>query len=401
MKGKIVLISVLLSILWLPVMAQNQGVSDPVREFAVGGSVDSTSVAVMVLDLKTGRTTGSYRADAPMVPASVMKCVTTATLLKQVGHDWRYETPVYITGRVRARKLEGNLVVEGSADPSVNSRQDLSPDIIPEIIAALRRHDIDSIMGAIVVDESRFKGEAINPGWAQGDLSQAYGTGTHAFNFEDNASGSASVRDPGAVFRSRLTSALSRAGIAVGSTPLPDGRRTLITVHKSATVDEIMRSCMMRSDNQYAESMLRTVSRNAGKDGSVAAGADFVMNYWKSRRIPADSVRIVDGSGLSRSNRLTARFLAQLLRKMATNNYYASFFPLAGHDGTLRKFLAGTRLDGYVALKTGSMNGIQSYAGYKLDDNFEPTHVIVVMVNNMADRARARAGIQKMLEALF
>ena len=125
------------------------------------------------------------------------------------------------------------------------------------------------------------------------------------------------------------------------------------------------------------------------------------MNYWKSRRIPADSVRIVDGSGLSRSNRLTARFLAQLLRKMATNHYYASFFPLAGHDGTLRKFLAGTRLDGYVALKTGSMNGIQSYAGYKLDDNFEPTHVIVVMVNNMADRARARAGIQKMLEALF
>ncbi len=61
MKGKIVLISVLLSILWLPVMAQNQDVSDPVREFAVGGSVDSMSVAVMVMDLKTGKTKGSYR----------------------------------------------------------------------------------------------------------------------------------------------------------------------------------------------------------------------------------------------------------------------------------------------------------------------------------------------------
>lgn len=52
-------------------------------------------------------------------------------------------------------------------------------------------------------------------------------------------------------------------------------------------------------------------------------------------------------------------------------------------------------------MKTGSMNGIQSYAGYKLDDNYAPTHVIVVMINNMANRAAARAGVQKMLEELF
>lgn len=43
-------------------------------------------------------------------------------------------------------------------------------------------------------------------------------------------------------------------------------------------------------------------------------------------------------------------------------------------------------------MKTGSMSGIQCYAGYKLDENYEPTHIVVVMMNEMADRTAARSG---------
>lgn len=371
-----------------------------VREFATGGSVDSTNVAVLIMDLK-GNVLGEHNADRAMTPASVMKCVTTATLLEAVGTDWRYETPVYVTGPVKDGVLDGNVVVVGSGDPSVNSRHVEGENIVDQIINALKDAGIDTIRGRVTVDESRFAGPAINPRWASGDLPNSYGTGSHGFNFEDNASGKASVKDPAAVFLSRLRVAMQRHGITMLGNALEDGRRRLLGTHRSATIDEIMRSCMMRSDNQYAEALLRTVSAHHGKDGSTQSGADMARDYWKHRKLPMQGVEIFDGSGLSRSDRLTARFLGGVLSRMAPNPYYASFFPLAGQEGTLKRFLAGTPLEGYVAMKTGSMNGIQCYAGYKLDDNYAPTHVIVVMINNMANRGRARDGVRRMLEQIF
>ena len=115
-----------------------------------------------------------------------------------------------------------------------------------------------------------------------------------------------------------------------------------------------------------------------------------------------EGVVIVDGSGLSRSNRVTARFMEEVLRQKEKDVEYVSYFPLAGQEGTLRSFLAETPLDSYIALKTGSMSGIQCYAGYKLDDDFAPTHVVVVIVNNFAgSRSALRGAIEKMLLAAF
>jgi len=408
-KGnKGILFALILMLCGMAVRAQDDTATElssrnPVEQFATGGSVNSNSVAVLVMDLKTGKVIGEWNADKPMTPASVMKCVTTASLLNKVGETWKYETPVYITGRIRDHILDGNIVVEASGDPSLKTRHEPgSSNIVDEIVRGLKAEKVDTVRGGIVIDESRFAGPAINPTWASGDLSRAYGTGTHGFNFEDNASGGASVKDPSAVFQTRLRAALSRNGIVLQDRDVDaKDHRKLIGTHRSAEISEIMRSCMMRSDNQYAEGMLRTYSERTGGDGSTAAGAKEEMNHWRHRKINTKDVNIVDGSGLSRSNRLTAKFLGGILRDMASNPYYASFFPLAGQEGTLKRFLAGTRLEGYVAMKTGSMNGIQSYAGYKINENYEPTHVIVVMINNMADRARAREGVRRMLESIF
>lgn len=374
----------------------------PVEAFATGGTVDGNNVAVLVVDLSNGRTIGEWNADKPLIPASVMKSVTTATLLEKAGRNYRYQTPVYITGRLHDGVLAGNVVVEGSGDPSLNSRfVDGNPDIVREIADALKKQRIDTIRGRIVVDERRFAGPAINPGWGTGDLPHAYGTGTHGFNFEDNATGKASVKDPARVFRTRLTAALKSRGIIVLDGEADGSHRRRLMVHRSVPLEDIMRSCMMRSDNQYAEGMMRTVSERSGHDGSTADGTRLTLEQWRRKGVPTTGVVIQDGSGLSRKNRLTARFLAGVLRNMAHDPYYASFFPLAGQEGTLRGFMKGGRLEGAVAMKTGSMNGIQSYAGYKLDENYAPTHVVVVMVNNLGNRQAARGAIQKMLEGIF
>lgn len=159
---------------------------------------------------------------------------------------------------------------------------------------------------------------------------------------------------------------------------------------------------MMRSDNLFAESMLRTYGKLEGCNGSTTEATEREIALWTTKNLPLEGVIIVDGSGLSRSNRVTADFMSELLMSMSNNPHYASFFPLAGQEGTLKSFLAETPLDSYVAMKTGSMRGIQCYAGYKLDEDYAPTHVIVIIMNDITkSRDRAKKAAENMLLSIF
>ena len=121
--------------------------------------------------------------------------------------------------------------------------------------------------------------------------------------------------------------------------------------------------------------------------------------------ISAHGVNIVDGSGLSRDNRLTARFLGEINRYMLADDFgtdYTALFPRAGYDGTLRNFLLDTPLEGRVAMKTGSMKGVQSYSGYLLDDEGRPTHLLVFIANGFrCSRAALKNSIQRLLLDTF
>ena len=368
-------------------------------------SVDSTRTAVLICDLRNGEKVCSYNESIPLIPASIQKAVTIASLLDKAGKDWRYNTKVYLEGNVIGDSvLDGNLLVVGSGDPTLNSSKlPLTSDFVADITSALRRRGIDSIAGNIVVDKAVFQGPPVPASWASGDLPHAYGTGVHGFNFQNNASGKSSVSDPSGVFAGKLATALSAAGIRVGRHRMDaGGKKSLILNHKSAPMEDIMRSCMMRSDNLYAEALLRTLPLTVGKVSTLEKAIGMEQDYWKDADADMEGVVIADGSGLSRSNRVTALFMTDVLRLKSRDPWYASFFPLAGREGTLRNFLTGTPLEEYVALKTGSMSGIQCYAGYKLDDDYIPTHSVVVIVNGMrGSRAEVRRGVERMLLSIF
>lgn len=389
----------ILLILLFSVIKANAGVID---EFRRSRGLKPESSAVLIMDLADKNILVEMNADKPLVPASIMKCVTTATLLDRLSEEERLHTRVYTTGSVEDGILNGNIVVEGSGDPSLNSRYiEGAADICEEIASALTSLNVNNIKGRIVVDENLWSGPAVPASWMSADLPHAYGTGSHALNFEDNASGSRSVSNPSAVFNTRLRSALSRKGIKVSGESLREEERELLVDHQSVPLDEIMRSCMMRSDNQYAEALLRQYAVACGDKGNTTDAAQKEMKFWKHKKAPMEGVNIVDGSGLSRQNRVTAEFMAHVLAERADNPYYASFFPLAGQEGTLRRFLVDTPLEGYVAMKTGSMNGIQCYAGYKLDDDYVPTHIIVVILNEMGNRSAVREAVRRMLLEVF
>lgn len=394
-----------LLLLWVMTVAIAMA-SDPqaaIDKFVKTSGVAPSSVAVKIVDLSTGETLGKHNTETPLIPASIMKSVTTAALIEKAGADYRYHTRVYIDGPLDMGILRGNLIVEGACDPSLNTEYEpYASDILREITESLKMMGIHQIEGRIIIDESGFAGPSRPESWQKADFSQSYGTGSHALNYSDNASGKNSVENPSGVFVAALRSALSREGIGVEGKDLGEFRRTQMLDHLSATVDEIMRSCMMRSDNLFAESMLRTYGKISGGDGSTTDAAARETRHWQGKKMPMEGVEIIDGSGLSRSNRVTADFMTAVLNDMSGDATYASFFPLAGQEGTLKKFLAGTPLDSYIAMKTGSMNGIQCYAGYKLDDDYVPTHTVVIIMNNISkSREQAKKAAQRMLLEIF
>ncbi len=388
-----------ISVLLTPVLGR---ASDAVDRFVAARATDPSSVAVVMIDLADGSVMESYNADEPLIPASVMKSVTIATLIGQTGIDYRYHTRLYAAGTIHKGVLDGNLIIEGGGDPSLNSNvEPITADFVGECLDAVRKAGIERITGRIIADEDVFPGPAVPPSWMKADLSQSYGTGCHGLNFQNNSSGSRSVANPASVLQTRLKNELSRAGIEVEGASVRSGEEHLLFDHESAPVDEIMRSCMMRSDNLFAEALLRTYGLERNNDGSTTTSAKLEREHWTRQGLPMAGVNIVDGSGLSRDNRLTARFLAEVLRSMSDNVDYVSFFPLAGQEGTLKRFLADTPLEGYIAMKTGSMKGIQCYAGYKLDDNYAPTHVVVIMMNNIQTRSGVKEAASRMLLDIF
>ena len=162
-----------------------------------------------------------------------------------------------------------------------------------------------------------------------------------------------------------------------------------------------MRSLMVRSDNLFAEGMLRSIA----PDGTRKSALQRQKEIWATRGVNPRYTIINDGSGLTRANRLSARFIGDVLEWMAQSpmaDTYTSFFPKAGKEGTMRGFLSKSPLSGKIALKTGSVSSVQCSAGYKLDDNGKASHVVVILVNGFfCKRPQVREGAENLLTEIF
>ena len=85
MKTVLKVMIILLSLCVVPGADAQEQTLDPVAEFLETPGVDAKATGIYVLDLQSGEVIGGHNADKPLTPASVMKCVTTASLLGQVG----------------------------------------------------------------------------------------------------------------------------------------------------------------------------------------------------------------------------------------------------------------------------------------------------------------------------
>jgi PBP4 family serine-type D-alanyl-D-alanine carboxypeptidase len=122
------------------------------------------------------------------------------------------------------------------------------------------------------------------------------------------------------------------------------------------------------SDNFYAELLLKLLGAEEAGRGTTAAGAAVVRRELVERGVPMAGVRIVDGSGLSRLDRVTGRMLASLLVSArddpAVSKAFVASLAVAGVSGTLEDRLTRPPARGRVRAKTGTTSAASALSGY-------------------------------------
>lgn len=370
------------------------------------------TVGLAVFDA-TGQRLASRNADAPMMPASTMKLVTAAAALRMFGPDHRFVTRVHATRSPDASGvIHGDLLVAGGGDPvlatprfvrRVNSERPATDlRLLAERIAAA---GVTRVTGHVVGDPSILADEPLAAGWGQTylrglDTSRSSGltvdAGVRLFRRSGTLHAEAAA-DPAVRAAGQLRALLRDRGVRVDRPPRrgrggPPGVE--ITRVSSPPLSELLTHMVRTSDNHLADGIFRMLGAAIG-DPTWAGSARAARRTLADIGADWTGLRLADGSGLSRHNRLSADTIVRLLHAMGRDparDSWLSLLAVAGENGTMRRRLTGTPAAGRVLAKTGTLRDVRTLAG-TVPGRDGQEHHFVVLANDLsayADVAAAR-----------
>jgi len=390
-------------------------------------------VGVCVMDTQ-GKVVYEHAADTRLVPASNQKILSATMALETLGPDFTWKT--------RFWKEDGRCYVDAEGDPTLTYAD------LAKVAQKLRLK-----RGTPVVLRAPF-GQEYPDGWENDDLPNRYAARPASFSYDragfeifaENGKLLPLPEPLGVLVRYRSGKDTPRVRLdldrrqATVTGKLPDKKTSLDTlaqpdpigaacsliggVYAGATdkvperepdvtleskpLGQVLPNCLKPSDNHLAEHILlsaswRTWETNPGpRNGTFGYGpaatlaATFFSTYVGAT---ADDVHLVDGSGMSRHNLVTARFLARVLQRIQTKKYAKVFLdslPKPG-EGTL-----GGRLKGQpVAAKTGTLDGVTSLSGYLGTDSAQPWTFSIVCNHTVVPASKVRALQDKIVAALL
>jgi D-alanyl-D-alanine carboxypeptidase/D-alanyl-D-alanine-endopeptidase (penicillin-binding protein 4) len=405
--------------------------------------VPESSVAVVVQEAGTGRTSLGFNSRKAVNPASTMKLVTTYAALELLGPAYRWKTEAYVDG--------DDLILKGYGDPKLNYES------FWMLLRNLRARGLREIRGDVILDRSYFA--PVPEVTFDDDVYRPYNVRPDAllvnfkslrFNFspEDGkvrlfvepplpglevvnrlalADGPCpegrAFRDLiGATFESRpkpraaftgtypaacgerdLNVALHApedyvAGMigqlwaeiggswkgAVREGVVPPGAR-LVYTHESETLAETVRDINKFSNNVMARQLFLTLGAElVGPPGQAENATRAIRQWLMLKNIAAPELVLENGSGLSRVERISAAGMAALLQAAWRSPLMPEFvasLPVVAADGTMKKRMRGERVAGSAHIKTGLLNDARAMAGYVLDRR-GTRHVVVMIINH-------------------
>ena len=153
-------------------------------------ALDNALVGYSVVDINSNSTIAEKNGDMALVPASVTKVITTATVLDVIPAQKRFETLIEYNGIISNGTLYGKLIIKGCGDPTLASTHINSSKekVFSEIVSILNRNGISSVCGEIVCDNSLFHFNGGRGAWLAEDLGNYFAAESYGFNFIDNLS---------------------------------------------------------------------------------------------------------------------------------------------------------------------------------------------------------------------
>jgi serine-type D-Ala-D-Ala carboxypeptidase/endopeptidase (penicillin-binding protein 4) len=146
------------------------------------------------------------------------------------------------------------------------------------------------------------------------------------------------------------------------------GIKNELTKHEM-TLDSIVKITNKHSDNFLADYLLKVLGAELkGTPGQSKFGREALFSFLKEYGVDAEKLQIIDGSGLSKKNKLSASALTNILSKITKkkqlfDRFYCTL-PIAGVDGTMKWRLKETSAEGNARAKTGTLSTVSSLAGY-------------------------------------
>ncbi|MBI1937393.1 MAG: D-alanyl-D-alanine carboxypeptidase/D-alanyl-D-alanine-endopeptidase [Ignavibacteriales bacterium] len=425
--------------------------------------------AIIVYDLTAEKTLYSKNGKLLFHPASTQKILTTSSALLFLD-DYKFKTTVYYDGEIDDSICSGNLYIAGGFDPDFTSNDldsvakeikqygikeikgnlyadvsmmdslfwgegwmwDDDPNLFAAYLSPLSINDNgiqiivepDTVNQKVIVrtipetkfveienklslaekDSSDFK---IERDW----LSRSNKITANGFisKKEKPDTTAVSIFNPSLYFITLFNEALSKNGITIkgetGFKKLNEDAEDIFTFERE--IDSVLINTNKNSDNLSAEMILRATSfEYFGAPSSAKEGIKLVDSLITLTGFNPKNFRIVDGSGLSFYNLISAELLTSVLKYFYYNEpelfvkLYNSF-PVAGYDGSLQNRMREGNSFRKVHAKTGTISGASNLAGYMSTKN---NHLIAftIFIQNYTGGAQKARNIQdKICETIY
>lgn len=437
-------------VLSCPTIALSAELPTPVTAALKEAGIPPQSVGIVVQSVDSATPLIRHNATQPMNPASAMKLVTTYAALELLGPAYTWKTEALADTLPINGQLNGNLYLRGSGDPRLalehfwlllrqlrtRGVERINGDVILDRSAfALPPHDpaefdneplrpynagpdallvnLDSlrltlhpsaerktvdVIAETPDDELRIDNRITLTQDACGDWRERVKPAVVGETIE--ITGSFSIQcgekplnlSPWPANRQveRLFRALWRelGGSLTGKVREGQAGPSAISIatQESPALAEIVRDVNKYSNNVMARQVFLTLAadRPATPDGA----RQRIKGWLAEKGMPMPEAVLDNGSGLSRTERISAESLSQLLLaawKSPVMPELMSSLPLAGVDGTLKKRLGNGAAAGRAHLKTGYLENVRAIAGYVLDSN-DKRWVVVFLINDAKSR---------------
>lgn len=353
------------------------------------------SSGVVVADGKTGEYLHTRNPLRGFMPASIMKVVTAVVALDTMGPNYRFKTTV------KWDPSKATITLVGGGDPLLRSSQ--LRQLADKTAAAV---GTSSAKLTLKVDSSRFGPFVIPPGWAKSQV--PFEVRPVSALVVDDRKTKNPAQTAGDIFARYLRS----AGLKV--TFKGPGKATGDQVAKvtSYALTASIRRMLHESNNDIAEMLFRNSAVEDGGAGTWEGARAHAFETMQTLGAKMDNIKLVDGSGLSRANRLNAKALVALLQSALSPEHpelaplaTKDLLPEAGAEGTLKaRFRYGRTAcaKGLVEAKTGSLRDVISLAGYakNQDGGLAVFSIVVNKIPRRSMETSVRGAIDWMVTAL-